>query len=204
MTTLFIAPGQYLRENVDMTSYGGSNSVKLVEFVFQEILNNQVVFEWKTEDHPELLSATDPIYYSQYATNSKVDYFHFNSLTIDPNDQNFILSARHTNQIYKINRITGEIMWRFGGNIDDFNLSGNDIISHPHHATILSNGNLLLFDNGVTKNPQQSRVVEFQLDETNLTANLAYQYTETGRYFDIMGSAQKLNNGNYFIGGVET
>ena len=196
----YIVPGQYLRENVDMTSYGGSSSVKLVEFVFQEIVNNQVVFEWKTEDHPELLTATDPIYYYQYATRPKVDYFHFNSLTIDPNDQNFILSARHTNQIYKINRTTGEIIWRFGGNNDDFNLTGNKVISHPHHATILANGNLLLFDNGVTKTPQESRIVEYNIDENSLAATIAYEYTETGRYSDIMGSAQKLQNGNYFIG----
>lgn len=196
----YILPTYYTRENVDMTAYGGSNSVDIGEFLFQEIQNNQVTFEWDTADHPELLSAADPIYYSQYATASKVDYFHFNSINIDPNDQNFVISARHTNQIYKINRTTGDIMWRFGGNNDDFNLVGNQIISHPHHATILPNGNLLLFDNGVTKTPKQSRIAEFDLDENNTTANLVYEYTETGRYFDIMGSAQKLSNGNYFIG----
>ena len=57
-----------------------------------------------------------------------------------------------------------------------------------------------MFDNGVTKNPQESRIVEFELNESNLTANLVYEYKETGRYSDIMGSAQKLQNGNYFIG----
>ena len=196
----YIIPTYYTRENVDMTTYGGSNSVNLTEFLFQEILNNEVVFEWDTANHPELLSATDPIYYNQYATAPKVDYFHFNSIAIDPIDHNFIISARHTNQIYKIDRTNGNIIWRFGGNNDDFNLTGNQIISHPHHATILNNGHLLLFDNGVTKNPQESRIVEFELNESNLTANLVYEYKETGRYSDIMGSAQKLQNGNYFIG----
>lgn len=196
----YIIPTYYTRENVNMTSYGGSNSVNIGEFLFQEIKNNQVIFEWDTANHPELLSATDDLYYSQYATANKVDYFHFNSIAIDPNDQNFVISARHTNQIYKINRTSGQIMWRFGGNNDDFNLTGNLIISHTHHATILNNGNLLLFDNGVTKNPQQTRIAEFELDESNLSASLIFQYTEVGRYSDIMGSAQKLNNGNYFIG----
>lgn len=196
----YIVPTYYTREDVDMTAYGGSSSVDIGEFLFQEIQNNTVIFEWNAADYPELLSASDPIYYNQFATAGKVDYFHFNSINIDPNDQNFIISARHTNQIYKINRTTGAIMWRFGGNNDNFNLTGNEIISHPHHATILPNGNLLLFDNGVTKIPQQSRIAEFHIDETNMTADLVYQYTETGRYSDIMGSAQKLNNGNYFIG----
>lgn len=196
----YILPGIITRENVDMTAYGGSNAVDLVEVVIQEILNNQVVFEWNSANYPELLAATDPVYYAQYATNPKVDYFHFNSLSIDPNDQNFIVSARHTNQLYKINRTSGEIMWRFGGSSDNFNLSGNEIISHPHHATILPNGRLLVFDNGVTKTPKQTRIAEFEIDPINSTANLTYEYFDIGRYFDIMGSVQKLDNGNYFIG----
>jgi hypothetical protein len=196
----FIIPGIITRKSVDMTAYGGKNAVDLVELIFQEIVNNQVIFEWNSSDYPELLSAADPIYYNLYPTSPKVDYFHFNAICIDPNDQNFVISARHTNQIYKINRTTGAIMWRFGGNSDDFKLTGNKIISHPHHCTILSNGNLLLFDNGVTKTPQQTRVAEFHLDEKNKTADLVYEYKDIGRYFDIMGSAQKLENGNYFIG----
>jgi arylsulfate sulfotransferase len=196
----YVLPAYITREDVDMTAYGGNSSVDLGEFIFQEILNNQVVFEWNTADYPELLNATDPIYYVQYATSPKVDYFHFNSFSIDPSDNNFIISARHTNQVYKVNRTTGAIMWRFGGNNDDFNLTGNEIISHPHHATILPNGHLLLFDNGVTKTPQQSRIAEFEINEANMTANLVYEYTQGGRYFDILGSAQKLGNGNYFIG----
>jgi arylsulfate sulfotransferase len=196
----YVLPAYVTRAGVDMTAYGGGSSVDIVELVFQEIQNNQVIFEWKTEDHPELLADTDPRYYAQYATNPKVDYFHFNSFNIDPNDNNFIMSARHMNQVYKINRTTGQIMWRFGGSSDDFNLTGNEIISHPHHATILPNGHLLLFDNGVTKNPQQTRIAEFAIDETTMTADLVFEYKEIGRFFDILGSAQKLANGNYFIG----
>lgn len=196
----YILPAYVNRPNVDMTPYGGASNVELVDFVFQEILNEQVIFEWNSADFPEFLQHTDPIYYQQYATKPKVDYFHFNSINIDPNDNNFVISARHTNQIIKINRHTGQIIWRFGGSNDNFNLSGNTIISHPHHATILNNGNLLLFDNGVTKTPKQTRIVEFDIDESLLTASIVKEYTETGRYLDIMGSVQKLNNGNYFIG----
>ena len=196
----YILPAYVSRPGVNMTAYGGASSVELVDFVFQEIVNNQVVFEWNSANFPEFLQHTDPIYYNQFATNPKVDYFHFNSITIDSNDNNFIVSAKHMNQIYKINRTTGEIIWRFGGSNDNFNLTGNKTISHPHHATILANGNLLLFDNGVTKTPKQARLVEFDIDENSFSANITNEYSETGRYFNIMGSAQKLQNGNYFIG----
>ena len=196
----YILPAYVNRPNVDMTPYNGANNVELIDFVFQEILNGQVIFEWDSANFPEFLQHTDPIYYQQYATKPKVDYFHFNSITIDPNDNNFVISARHTNQIIKINRFNGQIMWRFGGSNDNFNLSGNTIISHPHHATILNNGNLLLFDNGVTKNPKQTRIVEFDIDENSFKATIVKEYSETGRYSDIMGSVQKLNNTHYFIG----
>lgn len=196
----YLVCAQYTRENVDMTSYGGSNNVDLVECVIQEIQDNEVIFEWDTANFPELLSATDPIYYSQYATQEKVDYFHFNSLAIDPNDNNLIISARHTNQVYKIDRNTGNIIWRFGGNSNNFNLNGAESISHQHCASILNNGNLLLFDNGVTKLPQQTRIAEFHINENDLTSSLEFEYKDLGRYFDIMGSVQKLYNGNYFIG----
>lgn len=196
----YVLPAYVPRSGVDLTALGGGASVALTELVFQEIQNNQVIFEWNSADHPELLSASDPIYQAQYATNPQVDYFHFNSFSIDPTDGNFILSARHTNQVYKINRTTGAIMWRFGGSSDDFNLSGNEVISHPHHATRLPNGHLLLFDNGVTKNPKQTRIAEFDLNEVTFNADLVFEYGDTGRYFDILGSAQKLPGGNYFIG----
>jgi arylsulfate sulfotransferase len=195
----YIIPAYVPRDNVDLTAYGGNSSVTLTEAVIQEIQNNQVVMEWNSANYPELIAASDPIYQSQFV-NPRVDYFHFNSISIDPNDNNFIISARHTNQIYKVNRASGAIMWRFGGSNDDFNLTGNQIISHPHHATMLPNGHLLLFDNGVTKTPQQSRIVEFALNENTMTASLVFEYRDVGRYFDIMGSAQKLPNGNYFIG----
>lgn len=52
----------------------------------------------------------------------------------------------------------------------------------------------------MTKIPQESRIVKFDIDENNFTATIVNQYSETGRYFNIMSSAQKLQNGNYFIG----
>jgi hypothetical protein len=39
----YVLPAYITREDVDMTAYGGNSSVDLGEFVFQEILNNQVI-----------------------------------------------------------------------------------------------------------------------------------------------------------------
>ena len=188
------------REDVDLTALGGQPSVDLVELVFQEIKDGQVIFEWNSADHPELLSATDDVYFARYATEPVVDYFHFNSFTIDPKDNHFIISARHMNQVYKIHRTTGEILWRLGGKTDEFQLDESQQISHIHHSTITPSGTMLIFDNGNTKSLQETRVIEFQLDEVNKTATTVWEYRGPGRYTSFMGSAQRLSNGHTLIG----
>lgn len=196
----YILPAYVNRENVDMTAYGGKDSVTLTDFVFQEVKNNQVLFEWSSADHPEILEAIDPIYLDQYNNLDKpADYFHFNSITIDPSDDNFIVSARHTNQVYKIDRISGEIIWRLGGSSSDFNLTENETFSHQHHVSVTKEGTLLLFDNGVTKD-HQTRIIEYNINETNYDIDIVNEYKKDGLFMNIMGSVQKFDNGNFLIG----
>lgn len=195
----YILPAYVNRENVDMTAYGGKDSVTLIDFVFQEVKDNQVIFEWSSADYPEILEAIDPIYVNQYNLDKPVDYFHFNSITIDPLDDNFIVSARHTNQVYKIDRTSGEIVWRLGGSSSDFLLTENEIFSHQHHVSITKDGTLLLFDNGVTKD-QQTRIVEYDINETDYDINIINEYKKNGLFMNIMGSVQKFDNGNFLIG----
>jgi hypothetical protein len=47
------------------------------------------------------------------------DYFHANSVGLAA-DGNLIVSARHTWCCYKIDRRTGEVIWRLGGKKSDF------------------------------------------------------------------------------------
>jgi hypothetical protein len=189
-----------IRKNVDLTSYGGINSAEVVDFIMQEVKNGTVLFEWNSKDFPEFLENSDDQFKSLYSSGSRIDYFHFNSFTIDPKDGNIILSARHMNQVYKINRNTGTIIWRLGGKNDDFNLTSDITFSHQHHVTILNNGNLMLFDNGNRSNPPRSRVMEFKLDELQLKAIPIWAYEEADRFSFFMGSAQRLENGNTLIG----
>ncbi|MGD1841705.1 MAG: arylsulfotransferase family protein [Thermonemataceae bacterium] len=200
----YVVPAYVTRQNVDLTELGGQSAVDLVELVFQEIKAGQVIFEWSSADHPALLNATDDVYLTQYATASEVDYFHFTSFVIDPSDNHFVVSARHTNQIYKIHRTTGEILWRLGGKTDDFELPQVLKFSHQHHATITKDGTLLFFDNGNTRpsrfGSKGSKIMEFTLDEVNKVATSELDYLVVGKYMDFMGSAQRLANGHTLIG----
>ena len=75
-----------------------------------------------------------------------------------------------------------------------------------HTATILPNGNLLVFDNGQLCWPisdtrgDLTRVVEYRIDPEALTATLIWSYSQEGAFTRARGSAQRLSNGNTLIG----
>ncbi|MBQ4821781.1 arylsulfotransferase family protein [Aquimarina sp. MMG016] len=195
----YIIPAYVTRENVDMTAYGGIEKVSLIDFVFQEIKNNEVIFEWNSADYPEIFDSVSPVFQNQFNTLGPVDYFHFNSFSIDPSDNHFIVSARHTDQLYKIHRTSGEIIWKLGGSNSNFILNEQEIFSHQHHANISKDGTLLLFDNNVTQN-QKTRILEYKIDQNNFDIDIIKEYHQDGLFMNIMGSVQKLNNNNFFIG----
>ena len=69
-----------------------------------------------------------------------------------------------------------------------------------HDVRRLENGNIILFDNGVTHDPPISRVLEYELDENEKNANLVWEYIHPDSLLGLaMGSVQRLPNGNTLI-----
>lgn len=94
----------------DMTPYGGLPNAMVQHFVVQELdAERNVVFEWRSDDHFEFTDA------NQYTplTNINVDYIHGNSVERDF-DGNILISSRNFDELSKLNRETGEVMWRMG------------------------------------------------------------------------------------------
>ncbi len=182
---------------------GGPPAANLVEVVIQELdEQGRLVFEWRSWQHvrPDETAVPSEL---EMAPPEVVSYIHGNGFTLDQ-DGNIILSARRFNELIKINRETGDIMWRMGGpdsQNNDFTFIDDPLngFSGQHHPQILPNGNLLLFDNGNSAQPPQSRAVEYELDQEARTARLVWSYTD-GRFSPAMGSVQRLANGNTLIG----
>jgi hypothetical protein len=189
---------------MDLTPIGGSPAAIVTDIHIVEINSSgSVIFEWKGLDHFQVNETTSDISL-QAAPPVEIDYAHANSIAM-ATDGNLILSCRHLDAVVKINSQTGDIIWRLGGKKSDF-VFPNDPFggpSHQHCARMLANGNLLMFDNGNLHNPPISRAVEYQLDE-NLspkTATLVWQFINDPPFFSAAtGSAQRLANGNTFIG----
>ena len=149
--------------------------VFVAESVIQEIKDGKVVFDWVSSDYPELY--THFKYPNYYFDQRFHDYMHFNSIIIDPKDNNFIVSFASQSSVVKLNRQTGEIMWTLGGSGDDFKLDEKYHFFGQHSLSFDDKGNLMLFDNQsidfaarIIKDPkllEYSRILKFKLDEEN-------------------------------------
>jgi hypothetical protein len=175
---------------------GGNEAARVIGLIIQELDENKnVVFQWRSWDHFKITDASDDIDLTGYT----VDYVHGNSVELDI-DGNLIISSRHMDEITKISRTTGEIIWRLGGKNNQFQFVNDPRgFSHQHDVRRTSENNLTLFNNGNLLSPQYSSALEYQLNETDKIATLVWEYSEIPVYGRAMGSSQRLDNGNTVI-----
>jgi hypothetical protein len=163
-----------------------------------------VLFEWQSLEHVGLEET--------YITPSEdhypgIDYFHINSIDVEP-DNNLLVSARETSALYKVDRKTGEVIWRLGGKKSDFEMGPGTRFAFQHDARRLPDGTIsifdngsLVFENGTPKAVEESRAIVLDLDERKMKATLVREYIHPDKqYADAAGNMQVLPNGNAFVG----
>lgn len=166
------------------------------EGVIQEldIATGEVLFEWHSADHvpPEESMSPAP------SPGGRFPYFHINSVTKDGDDA-LLISARNTSTIYRIDRHSGEILWRLGGKRSDFDMRTGTTFKWQHHARRQPDGTLTLFDNASP--PETSRALKLELDEQNMVARLRKEYSRPkGASSASQGDAQFQDGGNVLVG----
>ncbi|TML97263.1 MAG: hypothetical protein E6G03_03055 [Actinobacteria bacterium] len=173
---------------------------RVLEGGFQEldIRTRRVLFEWHSIDHVRLVES---YYHLPRNPDGLYDYFHINSIDVGQ-DGNFLVSARNTHTIYKIDRRSGRILWRLGGKRSDFNLGRAARFAWQHDARRLPNGNLTLFDNSA--GPQvrkQSRGLVLRLDLAHRQATVVRSFVHTPPLVSVdQGNLQRLRNGDFLAG----
>ncbi|MBN1999096.1 aryl-sulfate sulfotransferase [candidate division KSB1 bacterium] len=192
----------YDLQEVDLSELaeGGHPGALVAGSIIQELDSERnVVFQWRSWDYYDVVDTyndlSQPIF----------DAIHINSLEID-DDNNLLVSTLALAEVTKINRQTGEIIWRMGGKNNEFTFI-NDLdeyaplyFMYQHDVRRLDNGNILLFDGGDSELRPWSRSVEYSVDEEAKTATNVWNYRHTPDLLSqTMGSSQRLDNGNTLI-----
>jgi hypothetical protein len=189
----------YHRVPMDLSDMGGEADSTVLDGIVQEvdIETGEVLFEWHSLDHIGIDES-----YSEPPENTAFahDYFHLNSIEVD-HDGNLIVSARRTSAVYKIDRASGEVIWRLGGKKSDFEMGAGTRTDWQHHARRQPDATITIFDNGGVSKDEPSRAIVIKLEEEARTATLVREYTHPDKVLAAtQGSMQTLPNGNVFLG----
>lgn len=205
-----LANGNYLtigseKIKMDLSSYklfrykkiAGSRNAIVTSGVIQEIdTAGKLVFEWHAKDHYKFDDA-DEFYLNDTAA---LNWTHFN--TIEPDsDGNLLLTVRNFNEVTKIDRNNGSILWRMGGKRNQFRFLDDPFpFMGMHDARKHANNCLTLYDNGHSDDKRKhiSRACKYIVDEKNKTAKLAWSY-ETGVKSSARGNLQLLPDGGFLV-----
>lgn len=193
---VFLIGKDFRYVNMDTVQNNISSGSTVAGLVIQE-LNEQkeMIFEWNSWDYFKI---TDT--YIDLMNTNTIDYVHANAIEID-DDGHILLSSRNMSEITKINRHSGDIIWRLGGKNNEFTFLNDDGFSYQHSIRYLPNGNITLFDNGAFNSGSISRGVVYDIDENNKTISLVKEYKSTDSILSFwMGNMQNLPNGNKIIG----
>ena len=199
-----LANGGYLLQTydsiyVDMSQIdpGGNTNALIIILIIQEFDSNKnLIFEWNAWEH---LNIAD--YHNLNLTSNRIVWMHGNSIHIDL-DSNILVSNRRSSEVIKIDRNNGDVIWYFGGPNNEFSITNDPYngFSRQHDVRRIENGNILLFDNGNDHDPPISRAVEYEIDESEKTADLVWDFSHPEGYVGLaMGSVQRLPNNNTLI-----
>ncbi|MCF6150252.1 MAG: aryl sulfotransferase [Candidatus Kuenenia sp.] len=142
------------------------------------------IWEWHSYEH--LDPETDMI----QPNCTRTEWGHANAL--EPIDEERVLvSFRNISVVGIVNKTSGDFEWKLG----------SDLLSQQHDASMLPNGNVLIFDNGEFRKDEHipySRVIEVK----PLTKEVVWDYEDSPEwnfFSPSVSGVQRLPNGNTFI-----
>jgi hypothetical protein len=184
----------------DLSSVGGSAGGTITDTAIQQIdiKTGLVRWEWHSLDH---VGASESEVEAPSGS-APWDYFHLNSIDPEP-DGNILISARSTWAAYLLQRGSGTVLWRLGGNDSSFKMGPGTKMAWQHDGRVLPNGELTFFDDG--SNPpihSQSRALRISLDLKTHEARLVSLYTHRNPPLlaASQGNVQTLGSGNTLVG----
>jgi hypothetical protein len=199
----------YVPETANLRRYGGPVRAAIVSAAVQE-LNPRGGVRWRWSSRGEIALAETGRWWRNVLSNSKrrqgraaFDPVHINSIEPRGPDE-VVISTRHTDAIYGIDRSSGEIAWKLGGSKtkDSLRVLGdpaNKLFGGQHDARIAQDGSLSVYDNGKDR-PRRPRVVFYSLDPKRGTARYLSQLNDPAvKASHCCGSARQLADGGWLV-----
>ena len=197
------------RENVDLSAYGGPPDALVLDAEFQELTpEGELVWSWNSKDHidleetgrwwPSVLTNTTALSDGRRA----YDIVHANAM--EPDGDSLLVSMRHTDGVYRIDRADGHVEWKLGGTEtpESLQVSGDSYpepLGAQHDARVYSDGTVTVHDNG-TGLDRPPRAVRFAVDPQAGTASLVESVADPDvPASGCCGSARKLDGGNWLM-----
>jgi hypothetical protein len=129
------------------------------------------------------------------------DYFHINSIDVQPNGD-LLISARNTWAAYDVDARSGKVRWRLEGKRSSFALGPGTRTAWQHDARRQPDGTITFFDNGASPSVHpQSRAIALRLDTARMTATLVRaEDHSTPLVAGSQGNVQALTGGDWMVG----
>jgi hypothetical protein len=164
----------YVPETADLRRVGGPKRAAIVSAEVQEVdPDGRVLWRWNSRGKISL--GETGRWWRNVLSNSRrrlqgrqtFDPVHINSIEPHGPDE-VVISMRHTDAVYGIDRSTGEIVWKLGGTPTGKSLRvvgdpAEKLLGGQHDARFDSRGRLTIFDNAKDR-PRPPRVVFYRLD----------------------------------------
>jgi hypothetical protein len=146
---------------------------------------------WSMVDsgYPIYWSGSD-MTFSKFLPNNN-EFAHANSLMYRDSDAAYFAMLRWTDALVRIDR-TGGYAWQMGGRDteNDFLAGASDPFLHSHMSEIWDDG-MLVYDNRPKDTGENTRLVEYAVDEGAFTANPVWTYEGT-RHDDLLGDVRRM------------
>lgn len=199
------------RNGVDLSPYGGPSDATVLDAMIAEVSpKHRIVWSWNSKDHIGLAETGSRWYHRWVLPNpgrlpdgrKAYDIVHINAVA-PYGAHHFLVSLRHTDAVYAIDRSTGDVEWKLGGTQTPQSLSivGDDVpdFGGQHDVRDLPDGTVTLFDNG-TYRGRPPRALRFAIDAQARTATLLERLVGTQTPSSpCCGSARKLPGGDWVV-----
>jgi hypothetical protein len=195
---------------IDLTALGGPANATVMDCVAEIVApDGSIVWSWDAFDHLGVQYALNgdvskaPAAVSLPDSTPVYDIYHCNSMQATPTS--VLLSFRHLDAVYLVDRATGDIDWKLGGapTAESLTIQGDTRLvplDGQHDARLWPDGTVSVHDNA-TFAGGGPRVARYSIDAATRTATLVQQIVDpTLPNSTCCGSARLLPDGDWIVG----